>query len=161
MSITYDITTCRLPRQETAVMRATMPAADLAGWLPEVYRTVAAYLERIGVDASGPPFARYVFLARDVAVEAGFAVATEVAGDGEVEPSFLPAGPAVITTHLGKYDGMGATCDAVQRWLDDHGRTTAGPHWEMYFTDSVTEPDPARWRTEIVVPYRTGHTDHA
>lgn len=32
---------------------------------------------------------------------------------------------------------------------------TAGPHWEVYYTDPNVQPDPTRWRTDVVQPYRT------
>ena len=36
---------------------------------------------------------------------------------------------------------------------DSRERPTAGPHWEVYYDDPNAEPDPSRWRTDVVVPY--------
>lgn len=150
---TYEITSRHLASQPTAVVRGEMPAAELGEWLADSYRGVQEHLDRIGMHPSGPPFARYTFLGEDVAVEAGFPVASEIAGNGRVEPSALPGGPAAVTTHLGRYEDLEAAYDAVHDWLDTQGCTPAGPHWDVYFTDPNAEPDPAHWRTDVVAPY--------
>ena len=32
------------------------------------------------------------------------------------------------------------------------GIETTGPLWEIYWTDPGIEPDPKKWRTQILVP---------
>ncbi|HEX5997467.1 MAG TPA: GyrI-like domain-containing protein [Jiangellales bacterium] len=140
--------------QYTAVVRGEMAPEDMAGWLSNAYHSVDEYLRRVHVSPNGPPFARYAFLQGVVAVEAGFPVPCEIARQGAVEPSTLPDGPAAVTTHFGRYEDLTMAYEAVHRWLDDHGLVPAGPHWEIYYTDPVAEPDPSRWRTDVVVPYR-------
>ena len=154
MTITYEITDRLLIVQDTAVVRGEMAPEEMPGWLPNAYRTIGEYLRRIQVSPSGPPFARYTFLNDVVAVEAGFPVPCEVSGDGSIDASRLPDGPAAVTTHIGRYEDLTVAFGAVLRWLDDHGLVPAGPHWEVYFTDPNAQPDPSRWRTDVVVPYR-------
>jgi effector-binding domain-containing protein len=153
MTLTYDVRTEQLGRRLTAVIRGEMPAAQLPVWLPETYADVFAYLSEADVPPIGPPFARYTFLGDTVAIEAGVPVAAEVPGDGRVEPSSLPDGPAAVTTHVGRYEDLEQALDAVNGWLTAQGRRPAGPHWEVYWTDPNAEPDPSRWRTDVVVPY--------
>src|SRR5690606_27008339 len=154
MPITYHVSDRVLAEQDTAVVRGEMPAAQLPTWLVEAYRDVVEYLVRSEVAPTGPAFARFTFLPETVAVEAGFPVPHQVAGDGAVEPSRLPGGPAAVTTHIGRYEELDKAYEAVNRWLAEHGRAQAGPHWEVYHTDPNAEPDPTAWRTEVVVPYR-------
>ncbi len=153
-TLTYVITTRVLTDRYTAVVRGEMPSDELPAWFAGVYRTVQDYLARTGTAAAGPPFARHTVVGDVVAVEAGFPVPHEIAGDGLVEPSTLPDGPAAVTTHWGSYDGLGRAYLACRAWLDNHGCEPAGPHWEVYYTDPFAEPDPTRWRTDVVVPYR-------
>jgi effector-binding domain-containing protein len=160
MTLTYEVRAEELHRQLTAVVRGEMPAAEMSTWLPEAYAAVFGYLQSAGVAPVAPPFARFTFLADTVAIEAGVPVATEVAGDDRVEPSSLPEGPAAITTHVGRYEDLEHALDAVVGWLTERGLRPAGPHWEVYYTDPNAEPDPGRWRTEVVVPYRVGQTAH-
>lgn len=154
--MTYHIETRELTEQPTAVLRASLPAAQLGAWLPGAYQQIVAYLAATGAAPDGPPFARYTFHDDLVDVEAGFPVSTSVAGNGRVTPSSLPGGPAAVTTHYGPYDGLTVAFDAIADWLKDHGHEADGPHWEVYYTDPQAEPDPARWRTDLFAPYRPG-----
>jgi len=154
MTTTYEITTMTLSGVCTAVVRGEMNARELPFWLADTYRKVYGYLQSTGRAPTGPPFARFTFLGEQVAVEAGFPVAGELDGAGSVVSSTLPAGPAAVTTHYGRYEGLERAYDAVRAWLVEHGREPAGPHWEIYFTDPNSEPDSTRWRTDVVVPFR-------
>ena len=144
-----------LEEQQTAAMYARLPAEAIGSWLPEVYEAVAAYLAKYGVGPVGLPYAR--FHRRDdgqFEVEAGFPASTPVPGEGQVEPSELPGGDVAVAVYFGPYDAMGPAYEALAAWVRDSGATPVGDAWEVYFTDPVSEPDPARWRTEIVQPYR-------
>lgn len=102
----YTMRTQTLREQPTAVRRATLPADQVGSWLADTYAQVAAYLERAGVPMSGPPYARYVLRDHEMEVEAGFPVADPIAGDGQIEPSGLPAGPVAVSTHYGPYETL-------------------------------------------------------
>jgi hypothetical protein len=65
---------------------------------------------------------------------------------GAVLPWYTPAGPAAMTTHQGDYGGLGAANAAISAWCRAHGRTPAGPSWEVY---GHWQADPARLRTEV------------
>lgn len=149
----YEIESRQLPEQPTAVVRASLPVTGVADWLPQAYQAVVGYLQRSGSGMSGPPIARYTIHDDVMDLEAGFPVPRPIAGEGEVVPSVLPAGPAAVTTHYGRYEDLTAAYGAVVRWLSEHGRSVRGAHWEVYYTDPQREPDPARWRTDVVVPY--------
>lgn len=152
--MTYEIDIRVLPEQPTAVVRGTMPVADMSTWLPAAYQEIGGYLQRCGAAPAGPPFARYTFRDDLADVEAGFPVTRPVGGAGRVVPSSLPSGPAAVTTHHGPYERLDAAFDAVEAWLKEHGHEAAGPHWEVYYTDPQAEPDPTRWRTDVVRPVR-------
>jgi hypothetical protein len=102
----YAIMSRTLTEQPAAVRRATLPADQVGPWLADTYARVAAYLQRAGVPMSGPPYARYVFREHEMEVEAGFPVANPILGDGQIEPSPLPAGPAAVTTHYVPYEAL-------------------------------------------------------
>lgn len=154
MATRYDIDDLRLTRRPTAVMRGEMPASEVPMWLANCYRTVHDYLRSVGMEPAGPPFARFTFLGEDMVVEAGFPCPREIDGDGRVEPSVLPAGHAVHTTHVGRYEDLEIAYRAMRSWLQAHGYAEAGPHWEVYFSDPQADPEPSHWRTDVVMPYR-------
>jgi effector-binding domain-containing protein len=154
VTLTRDIQMLDLAGTCTAVVRGEMPRDELPAWLAGVFSTVRDSLHQTRVARTGPPFARYTFLGDTVAAEAGYPVAREIPGDGLVEPSRLPAGPAAVTTHVGSYDYLSHTYLGLRTWLRDRGYTPVGPHWENYLTSPFTDPDPTHWRTEMVMPYR-------
>ncbi len=73
-------------------------------------------------------------------------------GEGDVEASSLPSGPAVVGVHAGPYDQLGETYAAIERWIEANGLKAAGPPWESYITDPAEHPDPATCRTDIYWP---------
>jgi hypothetical protein len=54
--------------------------------------------------------------------------------------------------HVGPYDELARTPQALERWLAARDLVTDGGPWEVYWTDPGLERDAAKWRTEIVQP---------
>ena len=152
---TYEITQVDLVETPVAVVRATLSVAQMGPWLSQAFGAVDAYVAGRGVGPVGMPFGRYHPVGGDrFAVEAGFPVAHEVAGAGQVVGSRLPGGPAVQTWHVGPYEALAAAYEALEGWLREHGGTAVGDAWEVYHSDPAAEPDPAGWRTEVIQPFR-------
>jgi effector-binding domain-containing protein len=149
----YTVETRQLRAQPTAARRAVLTAGEVGPWISRTYSEIAAYLRRIGVAMSGPPYARHEFVDGSMDIEAGFPVATPVLGEGLIRPSGLPGGIAAVTTHYGPYETVPGAYEATAAWLREQGLKGATGHWEVYYTDPVEEPDSARWRTDVVVPY--------
>lgn len=126
-----------------------IPAA-LGVALPEVWHAA----EALGMAPDGPPFTRYLSEpSGEVDYEAGVMLSSPAPeGRGRAMPAELPAGPCAVAWHVGPYETLGETYDALMTWIAGEGRAVAGPMWEVYWTDPGAEPDPSRWRTEIIVP---------
>lgn len=152
-----------LQAQPTAAVRIRQPMAelDLASAFDRFMPLVAAEIEANGGEVGGPPFGRYHQFGPDVVdVEIGFPVRTtpdlppmSSRESGEVGLSELPGGPVARAVHLGPYDGLSATYDALHEWIHaqpgfDDG---AGP-WESYVDDPGSATDPAALRTELFWP---------
>jgi effector-binding domain-containing protein len=150
----YAIKFRTVTEQPTAVRKARLRTAELPGWLADTFGQVWQYLQRTRRAVAGHPFARYEFHGDSVDVEAGFPVGEPVAGEDRVEPSTLPGGTVAVTTHYGRYDAIEDAYKAVLAWLQRRGYEPAGGHWELYANDPAQEPDPAAWRTDLVVPCR-------
>jgi effector-binding domain-containing protein len=72
-------------------------------------------------------------------------------GEGRVEAVELPGGEVAVAIHVGPYERLAETYEAVQRWVAEQGRTAGAPMWEVYLDDPDTTPRDAL-RTEVVVP---------
>jgi effector-binding domain-containing protein len=149
---TTRIDVTQLRAQNTATVRETIRPDDLTDVLGRMYRDVTAALARQGIAATGPRFARYHSFGETIDLEAGMPVAVPIRPDGAVMPSSLPAGPAARAIHAGGYETLEATYAALAAWQQRSGRDPSGGPWEVYLTDPSSEPDPARWRTEILWP---------
>jgi len=152
---TYEVTSASRAAQPAAVCVASLPVAELPGWLGRAFSTVAGFLAAQGSHPVGPPFARYHPLGGGrFDVVAGFPVPTPVDPAGDVQALTLPGGPTASTMHVGPYDAMVPGYQAVLAWVAEHGGEVVGDAWEVYLSDPAAQPDPSTWRTEIVQPYR-------
>jgi effector-binding domain-containing protein len=151
----YTIETRTLTELDTAVEYATLSLPEIGPWLAKAFGEVATYLERKGAGPAGLPFARFHRRSDGrFDVEAGFPANTPTSGEGDVEPSDLPAGPAAVTVHVGPYDAIAPAYTALHNWTREQGVEPAGDVWEVYFSDPTVDRDPGTWRTEVIQPYR-------
>ncbi|MGH3663810.1 MAG: GyrI-like domain-containing protein [Micromonosporaceae bacterium] len=150
----YEVLSRHLSEQPVAVIKGRLPVEQASQWLPLAYREIFDHVRRQGVAIVGPPYARYLMGPEQPEMEAGAPVARPVRDAGRVRSSLLPAGPAAVTVHVGPYEGLREAVRAVSLWVREHGAEPAGAHWEVYYSDPEQEPDPNRWRTEVVQPYR-------
>lgn len=142
-----------LVERPVAVVRATVAIRDLPAFFERAFHAVGAVMSAQGVHPIGPPFGLYRGMPDpDVDVAAGFPVSDPIQPSGDVIPDRLPGGHAVVTTHVGPFDRMDATYEAMGTWMAGQGFEGDTTMWENYLSDPSVEPDPARWRTEIVWP---------
>jgi effector-binding domain-containing protein len=153
-----------LEAQPTAAVRIQQPMAklDLGAAFGRSFPLVAERIVEAGGSIGGPSYGRYHQFGPDVVdVEIGFpvqAAPTGLAPLGSVSPgdvglSELPGGPVARAVHLGSYDGLPATYDALHDWIHaqpgyDDG---AGP-WESYVDMPDDMADPSKARTEVIWP---------
>jgi effector-binding domain-containing protein len=143
----------QLHPREIAIVRVDVPPAQLPEAIGEAIGEIEARMTEAGVEVAGPPFARYLDLGPlRIVAEIGCPVWRPAPHVGRVYPGRLGGGRAASIVHVGPYDGLAATYERLQRWLDEGGAHGTGPMWEVYWSDPVAEPDPATWRTEILIP---------
>lgn len=124
-------------------------AAAIGECLPRVYM----HCQEHALAMVGPPIVRYAKVGAGLlTIEGGFPLATPATGDGELEAGELQGGPVATAVHVGPYDALPQTHAAIERWIAEHGHRAKGAPWEQYLTDPGEEPDPAKWRTQVVYP---------
>jgi effector-binding domain-containing protein len=83
---------------------------------------------------------------RLVDIECGVEIEAKFEPIGEVVYSETPSGPAVTATHIGPYEQLRISHDAVVEWSHQNGYRLAGTCWEIY---GDWNEDPAKLRTDI------------
>jgi effector-binding domain-containing protein len=148
--------------QPTVGVRQVVRWNDLPAVFGRAVPAVATALQRAGRAPAGAPYARYRGRLTDaVDVEVGFPVVEPVPADDVVID--LPAGSDVVvdrlpgvraaeSVHTGAYDGLHATYARMESWVAEHHLDVLDQSWEIYEAGPESDPDPATWRTRIVMP---------
>lgn len=139
--------------REVAIISAEVPPAELPKTIGEAMCEIEAHLTEAGVEIAGPPFVRYLgFGPGPLKAEIGFPVLRPAPHVGRMYPGRLPGGRVASIVHIGPYETLEQTYGKLQAWLAEAGIQGTGPMWEVYWSDPEAEPDPATWRTEILLP---------
>ena len=79
-------------------------------------------------------------------IEFGVQVDREFSADGDIVCSRTPGGRVATATHVGPYDQLGVTHEAVRQWCREHGHEPAPANWEVY---GDWDHDPAKLETVV------------
>ena len=109
--------------------------------LPDALAKARAYLQKWGAGPKGDPFVRFV----DGEVEAGYTATTPVGGEGDVEPSDLPAGSAAVVVAVA--DDVPAAYEALRAFIAEQGNSPDGDGWEVIIDGELDG------RREVVLPF--------
>ena len=80
-------------------------------------------------------------------VDFGVEIVREFETAGEVKPVWTPAGEVAVAVHVGPYDKMHSTHQALHAWMKEKSRSSAGWSWEIY---GDWNEDPAKLETTIM-----------
>ena len=126
----------------------------------EPFARLFAGLAESGVSPAGPPMARFELALSDPD-DADYEVAVPIAlgphgrlvgNAGQVRSATLPAHYALVITHEGPYEEIGAGYAVLAAELDALGHGVAGPVSEVYLVGSDSGAAPADYVTEVRVP---------
>ncbi|MGZ4210301.1 MAG: GyrI-like domain-containing protein [Actinomycetota bacterium] len=120
--------------------------------VPAAYRDLYMRLEATNVSPEGPPFL-VASLPQDgvMKIEVGVPCA-EPPEEGALRSGTLPGGRVAVAIHKGSYDALGATYEALSKWIVEHGHVMAGPPREVYLTGPEDVSSPSEHVTEVVWP---------
>jgi effector-binding domain-containing protein len=143
----------KIEARECLTVRQKVKVDEVSKALASMLPRVGQALAMSGAAISAPPFAR--FHSSDGAyydLEAGIPVTGKAKGTETVQASTLPGGRVATTWHIGPYQELQKTVKILEDWMKAQGVKSAGGYWEIYWTDPGLEPDPAKWRTQIIWP---------
>ena len=123
------------PRILAAVTRSVAIGGVGAVWKPALDQVWAFLRTQPGLRTDGHNVFLYHHPARrtdPMDVDFGVEVVREFEPSGEVRPVATPSGEVAVATHVGPYDRLGRTHDAVHAWAAANNHAFAGRSWEIY-----------------------------
>ena len=143
-------------REATLVMSRRLPVrvSEIGRVIGPSFGEVYGHLDAHGGEPAGPPFVVYYGMPEadnpfDVEICAPIARVTEAPAGWQVKE--LPAGTFATLMHVGPYDTIGASYQALASWIGTHDMTVAGPPREVYLSPADTPPDQVRTVIEFPV----------
>jgi effector-binding domain-containing protein len=153
--------------QPTVGIRTQVTMRRMPQVIPQLTGEVFAWLAAREIAPAGPPFVRFhvIDMAARMDIEIGVPVAAPVAGDDRATAGELPAGRYAALVYTGVRNGIAAN-KALLDWgaarglAWDRRDTPQGDafagRYESSLTDPATEPDMARWETEVAIRLADG-----
>ncbi|WP_172299976.1 GyrI-like domain-containing protein [Pseudoruegeria sp. HB172150] len=117
----------------------------------DAFRKVFDHLAGKGIAPGSTPITVYLEMSREkLRFRSGVIVAPGDADqpEGEIETGTLPAGDAMVATHVGPYATLNQTHKTLQNHMQTEGIEAAMPVWEIYVDDPGSVPE-GELRTEI------------
>ncbi len=153
-------------KQPYAAIKAFVTMGTIGTVLPALHPQVANWLRVRDITRVGGPFFKFnvIDMERQLEVEVGWPVATEITGHDRVLAGVLPAGRYASVVYTGHPDGLiDATRDLLE-WAAREGlewdvsRTPEGDRWGARLEISRTEgPDMSKWETELAFKLASGY----
>lgn len=139
--------------QRTAVIRLTIPRAEIRNAMGPAIGEVIAAVQAQGMKPAGPVFARHFRMDPGMFdFEVGVPVPGPFTKTGRVGPGELPAEMVARVTYRGPYEGLHSAWGEFNKWVAAEGHTAAPHLWESYVAGPESSPDPSSWKTELNRP---------
>ncbi len=141
------------PAQLTAVIRLTIPRAEIRMVMGPGITELMAAVRAQGIGPTGPWFCQHFKM--DPATfdfEISVPVTAPVKPVGRVKPGQLPAAKVARTVYSGPYEGLEAAWGEFDAWVKAQGLKAALNLWEIYLAGPESSPDSAKWRTQFNRP---------
>ena len=149
MSIPVSVQTVA-PRKLAAVRRRVAIGAIGTAWRPALDKVWEFLRTQPGLRTDGHNVFLYHHPARrdlPMDVDFGVEVTRPFESAGEVYATDTPAGIVATAVHVGPYQRMKETHDAIHAWRAANDREFAGKSWEIYGDPS---DDPSKLETTIM-----------
>jgi effector-binding domain-containing protein len=150
----YEFKIKELKFQPTLAVKTRTPVENLPQEIGNAYKGIMQYLGELGIEPVGMPFVIYYNLdMQDLDVEIGFPVPKRFKDKGAIKASDLPKGKVASCIHMGPYEEMKPTYDALTEWVQNNGYEPTGVTIEYYYNDPH-EVAPEEIMTEIQFPLK-------
>ena len=139
--------------QLTAFIHLTVTLEEMQKVFAPTIGELLSALAAQGIAPAGPVFTHHLRGPTDTFdFELSVPVSAPVAATGRVQPGEWPAMRVARTVHHGPYEGLPEVWGEFMDWIETHGHTPAPDLWECYLTNPDSDPDPAKWQTQLNRP---------
>lgn len=139
--------------QLTAVIRFTIPRADLQAVMGPAITEVLDAVTAQNVGPGGPVFVHHLRMApENLDFEVGVPVTAPFMPVGRVTASQFPAATVARTIYYGAYDGLSDAWAWFGKWIATARYTAAPDLWECYVVGPEASHNPVYWRTQLNRP---------
>ncbi len=151
------ITTIVVPEQRVAFIREHISQSGMPDFIGGAYGELYGYLAARQVTPVGEPLVLYHDFGPEIDAEAAVPVPDDLVLEadapdtGRIQVRVLPTATVAQILHIGPYDQLGTSYDALNHWIEDHGFAVAGPVREHYLNEPGAVP-PAEYLTRIELP---------
>ena len=150
----YQCELTDMTAQPTLAVRTRTSIEELGSVLDGAFASVFEYLGELGEEPAGPPYTAYHNDdMENLDIEAGFPVAQELPGRGNIQAREIPGGRAATCIHVGSYGDLEHAYSALTQWVRKHGYEPTWVAYEIYLNDP-DESAPEELMTRVVLPLR-------
>jgi effector-binding domain-containing protein len=140
----------RSSAQRTAIIRITVPRAQIHEVMGPGCQELMATLAAQGVAPAGPLYTHHLRMDPEVFdFELGVPVSAAVHAAGRVQPGELPEAMVARAMYQGPYERLGAAWAELEKWIAATGHRSAPDLWERYIAGPESGQDSSQWRTEL------------
>lgn len=140
-----------LDEQQYAAIEIRLTRKEIPEMLPPLIPELFKWLEKKGIEPSGPPFFSYLTTENDrMIVNVGIPVSSDIPADNRVKKETFPAGKYAVANYKGNYKNLYTVHGAFENWAGEKGIKFTGPRIEFYPTDPTVETNPEMWVTIIM-----------
>ncbi|MFW6257420.1 MAG: SRPBCC family protein [Prolixibacteraceae bacterium] len=138
-----------------ASVRKEVSFTEVGLVMDEMFGIVSNFIESANTGVAGMPFSIYHEMEGEkIDLECGIPISQLVEGTESVITGTYPETKCAAVDYYGDYRQLEDAHTALQAWIEEHRFQLAGSPIEFYLTDPATEPDPAKWHTQIYYPVR-------
>lgn len=158
MTAELNIEATTMPAMKIMYIADSADEKTIGQKLEASYATIQSEMAKQGLVQNGSVLAIYNKVEKHADgsmhfwMDIGIPVDKEGKNAGNVKYKETPGGNMVRGDHYGPYETTPASHEAMDKWMVKNGETVTGGPWEVYVTDPGTEPDQAKWLTQIYYP---------
>ena len=138
-------------------VKDSVSVTDIGTFLETYYPMLYMYALRNEASPTGHPYAIYHEPWDSLGMnfmEAGINTTKQIDGENEIQSVMSPGGKAVKAIYFGPYEDVSLVYRAIKQYMEVLKLEPAGNPWEVYVTDPMQEPDPAKRETIVYFPVK-------